>query len=113
MDNASWIRLHYSYKAFQFETGYWKAHDFYAPNGNPIYGSVSDYQPDVVIHDRRIITNSIHLKFLPESSLEFFLEWIYIMTLTIKRLDQAYTLHLNFDKLINLVSSKRKTEHLQ
>ena len=43
--NASWIRLHYSYKALSLQTGYWNAHNFYAPNGNPIYGSVSDYQP--------------------------------------------------------------------
>ena len=48
------------------------AHDFYAPNGNPIYGSVSDYQPGLVIHDRRIINNSFSLKILPASSLELY-----------------------------------------
>ncbi len=111
--NASWIKLHYSYKALRFETGYWKAHDFYAPNGNPIYGSVSDYKPGVVIHDRRLITSSLHLKFLPASSLEFFFGVDFYYDIDQKRLDQTYALHLNFDKLINLVSSKRKPEHLE
>ena len=67
------------------ETGYWNAHNFYAPNGNPIYGSVSDYQPDVVIHDRKIITNSS----LSDDSYRqvhwnFSSDWIYIMILTLK-----------------------------
>lgn len=109
--NASWIRLHYSYKSLQFATGYWKAHDFYAPNGNPIFGSVSDYQPDLVIHDRSLITNSFSIRFLPASSLELYFAVDLYYDTAIKRLDQAYTLHLNFDKLINLASSKRKQEH--
>ena len=111
--NGSWIRLHYSYKALRFATGYWKAHDFYAPNGNPIFGSISDYQPDLVIHDRSLITNSISVRFLPASSLEFYFAVDLYYDTAIKRLDQAYTIHLNFDKLINLVSSKRKKEHLE
>ena len=106
--NASWIRLHYSYKALRFETGYWNAHDFYAPNGNPIYGSISDYQPGLVIHDRRIINNSFALKILPASSLELYFGIDLFYDIDIKRMDQAYTLHLNFDKLINLVSSRGK-----
>jgi hypothetical protein len=108
--NASWIRLHYSYKTFQFATGYWHGHDFFAPNGNPIYGSVSDYQPGVVIHDRRLITTSMHLKFLPASSLELFFGVDLYYDIDRKRMDQTYALHLNFDKLINLSSSKRKPE---
>jgi hypothetical protein len=112
--NASWIRLHYSYKALRFETGYWNAHDFYAPNGNPIYGSISDYQPGLVIHDRRIINNSFSLKILPAGSLELYFGIDLFYDIDLKRMDQAYTLHLNFDKLINLVSSKRNSrKHLE
>jgi hypothetical protein len=110
--NASWLRLHYSYKAIRFETGYWKAHDFYAPNGNPIYGSVSDYQPGLVIHNRRIIKNSLSLKFLPAASLELYFGLDLFYDIDLNRLDQAYTLHLNFDKLIAIAGSKhRKKEH--
>ena len=112
--NASWLRLHYSYKALRFETGYWNAHDFYAPNGNPIYGCISDYQPGVVIHNRRIINNSFSLKILPASSLELYFGIDLFYDIDLKRLDQAYTLHLNFDKIINVVSSKRYArKHLE
>jgi hypothetical protein len=111
--NASWIRLLYSYKAFRFETGYWRAHDFYAPNGNPIYGSVSDYQPDLVIHDRRIFKNSLSFKFLPVSSLELYFGVDLYYDIDLNRLDQAYTLHLNFDKLINLASSRQRSKEHQ
>jgi hypothetical protein len=111
--NASWIRLHYSYKALRLAAGYWNAHNFYAPNGNPIYGSVSDYKPDLTIHDRRIITNSIYLKLLPASSLEVFFGVDFYYDIDLKRVDQAYTIHLNFDKLINLLSSNRKSQEYQ
>jgi hypothetical protein len=104
--NASWIRLHYSYKTFHIETGYWNAHDFYAPNGNPLFGSVSDYQPGLVVHNRRIINNSVSLKLLPGSYLELFFGLDLFYDVDLKRLDQAYTLHLNFDKLIRLVSAR-------
>jgi hypothetical protein len=108
--NASWIKLHYLYKAFRFETGYWHGHDFYAPNGNPIYGSVSDYNPGQVIHDRRLINSSFHLKFFPASPVELFVGLDLYYDTDLNRLDQTYALHLNFDKLIYLVSSKRKTK---
>jgi hypothetical protein len=110
--NASWIRLHYKYKGFRFETGYWNAHDFYAPNGNQIYSSVSDYQPGVVIHDRRIVNSSFSIKVLPASSLELFFGLDLFYDIDLKRMDQAYTLHLNFDKLIRLVASKRNSPQL-
>jgi hypothetical protein len=112
--NASWIRLHYNYKSFRFETGYWSAHDFYAPNGNPIFSCFSDYQPGLVIHDRNIITNSLSVRFLPTSSLEFYFGLDLYYDVSLNRMDQAYTIHLNFDKLINLVSSKPKVrEHME
>jgi hypothetical protein len=111
--NASWLRLDYSYKSVRFETGYWKAHDFYAPNGNPIYGSVSDYRPGLVIHDRRIITGAFDIKILPASSLELFFGVDLYYDIDLKRVDQAYAIHLNFDKLINLASSKHKKQKLQ
>ena len=111
--NASWVRLHYSYKAFRLETGYWNAHNFYAPNGNPIFGSVSDYQPGLVIPNRRIITNSASIRFLPAGSLELYFGVDLYYDIDLQRVDQAYTIHLNFDKLINLLSSKRRVKENQ
>lgn len=106
--NASWYRLHYSYKAIHAEAGYWQAHNFYAPNGNPIYGSISDIQPGLVIHDRKLLTSSVYLKFPAANSLELYFGIDLYYDTDLKIFDQAYTLHLDFDKLINLISSKRR-----
>jgi hypothetical protein len=103
---ASWVRLHYTYKAFYIGAAYWKAHNFFAPNGNTIYGSVSDYQVNVVVPERKIITNYFYLTLLPESYLELFLGLETYYDVDLKRLDNAIALHLNFDKLIKLSTLK-------
>jgi len=101
---ASWIRLHYTYKAFYFGAAYWKGHNFYAPAGNPIYSSVSDYQENVVIPDRRIITNSFYLNLLPESFLGLSLRFETYYDIDLKTLDNSLALHLDFDKLFRLAT---------
>ena len=103
---ASWLRLHYIYKSLYIGAAYWKAHNFYAPNGNTIYSSVSDYQANVVIPDRQIISNFVYLTLLPESYLELFLGLETYYDVDLKRLDNAITVHLNFDKLIKLATVK-------
>jgi hypothetical protein len=107
---ASWVRAFYYNRGFHLETGYWNAHDYYAPNGNPIYGSISTYKPDVVLHNRRLITGSASFRLLPASSVELFfaVDWFYDIDQA--HSDQTYTLHLNFDKLISLTSKKRNRE---
>ena len=101
---ASWIRLHYIYKAFYFGAGYWKSYNFFAPNGDAIFSSVSDVQENLVIHNRKIITNNIYLTLLPESYFELFFGLDTYYDISQKRLDYALTLHLNFDKLIRLTT---------
>ena len=104
--NASWLRLHYSYKALYIGAAYWKAHNFFAPNGNAIYGSVIDNQAKFVVPCRRIISNFVYLTLLPESYLELFLGLDTYYDINLKRMDYAIALHLNFDKLIKLVTLK-------
>ncbi len=101
---ASWFRLHYTYKVFYVGAAYWKSHNFFAPNGDQIYSSVSTYQANVVLPDRKIFTNSFFLTLLPQSYLELYfgLETYYYPDM--HRLDNALTLHLNFDKLIRIAS---------
>lgn len=103
---GSWARFHYKYKALYLGAAYWKAHNFYAPNGNNIYGSFSDYQPGVVVPERKIISNFIYLTLLPESYLELFFGLDTYYDATDRRLDYALTLHLNLDKLIRLATVK-------
>jgi hypothetical protein len=106
--NASWARILYSFKNFNIAAGYWNSHDFFAPNGNPIFSSVSDYQPGVVVHDRQLITTSASLKIMAANSLELFCGFDLYYDIASHRIDQAYTVHLNFDKLIKLTSFKRR-----
>ena len=102
--NASWLKLHYTYKGLYFGAAYWKAHDFYAPEGNPLYASIIDYHSDYVIPERRVITNYLYLTLLPESYLELFFGLETYYDLCMKRMDSSITLHLKLDKLIRLVT---------
>ncbi len=67
--HAAWLRLHYYYKWFHAGIYYWRSEDFYAPNGNFIYSSVSDYETGVLIHSRSIFTGSISVTLTPDPSL--------------------------------------------
>jgi hypothetical protein len=104
---ASLIKGYYSYKAARIETGFWSAHNFYAPNGNPIYSCVSTVKPGVAIHNRKIITTSASVRFFPAAPVEFFFGVDLYYDINRNRIDQTYVLHINFDKLISLNSNKR------
>jgi len=100
--NASWLRLHYTYKGLYIGAAYWKGHNFYAPEGNAIYASIYDFHSDYVIPERKIITNYVSLSLLPESYLELFLGLQTYYDVCTKKMNNSITLHLNFDKLIRL-----------
>lgn len=102
--NASWLRLHYTYKGLYIGAAYWRGHNFYAPEGNPIYASIYDFHSDYVIPERRIITNYVSISLLPESYLELFLGLQTYYDICTKKMDNSITLHLSFDKLIKLVT---------
>lgn len=104
--SASWIRLHYKYRALALGASYWRAHNFFAPDGNALYSSVSHYRPYRLVPERKMITNYINLKLLPESYLELFLGLETYYDIDFKRLDNSIVLHLNFDKLIKLATLK-------
>ncbi len=105
--HAAWIKGHYSYKGLHFGASYWKAHDFFAPNGNPVYASVKDNTSGYVVPDREILNNTLYIKLFPEKFLEFYLEAETYYDLKMKNLDYAFTLHLNLDKLIRLATLKK------
>ncbi len=104
---ASWYRMHYKYKNLFIGAAYWKAHDFFAPNGNSIYGSVISNSSDYVVHEREVITGTLYFNPFPESDLGLFLGVETYYDVPIKNLDYAITLHLRFDKLIRLAILKR------
>lgn len=102
--NADWFGFHYDYRIFSFTSSYWRGHDFYAPDGNGIYMNVFDFDSDYVIHNRKVFTNSLFITFLPGDYMElkFGIDTYY--DVRYKRMDHAITLHLNFEKLFNIVS---------
>jgi hypothetical protein len=101
---GSWIRFHYTWKWLYLGTAFWKAHDFYAPNGNPIYASLIDFKSHYVIPDRKIITSYIYLTLFPESDLELLFGFETYYNVPLKKVDYSTTLHLNFNKLIKLAT---------
>jgi hypothetical protein len=100
--NADWLRLHYNYKALYVGASYWRGYDFYAPNGNSMYANVFDFNSGYIIHERKILNNSLFITFLPESYLEllFGIETYY--DIAAGRLDHAMTLHLDFDRMFKI-----------
>lgn len=109
IDNGygGWLRSFYKYKCALVEAGFWKGHDFFAPNGNYIFGSVSDHLSNTIITDRNIVTCSASIRLLPEDFLELFLGFDGYYDTDLKRLDNAITLHLRFNKFFFLTRIKR------
>jgi hypothetical protein len=89
------------------ETGFWKSHDFYAPNGNFIFSSVSDHFDNLVISDRKLITGSVNIKLPYKDFFEFYIGFDGYYDTDIKRFDNAMTLHIRLDKLIKIATIKR------
>lgn len=104
--NASWLRLHYSYRSLYIGSYFWFSHNFYAPDGNQIYGSVSDYQPGYIISRRKIWTGAVYLNLFPHELFEFMLGFEGYYDFNLKRMDTAIALHINFDRRITLFNIK-------
>ena len=103
---GEWYRAFYTFKIADLEVGYWKSDDFFAPNGNFIFGSVSDHLENVIISHRRILTGSASITLLPESFIELYFGFDGYYDMKLKRFDNAVTLHLRFDKLFRLSKLK-------
>ena len=104
---AGWYRFFYTFRKAGIEAGYWSSHNFFAPNGNYIFGSVSDHIDNLVIADRKLITGSINITLLPEKFLEIYFGFDGYYDTDLKRFDNAMTLHIRFDQLIKIAGIKR------
>jgi len=102
--SASWLRFHYRYKSLYFGSYFWFAHNFFAPDGNQIYGCVSDYKDKYVIPDRKIWTNSIYFTLKPGGIFEFLIGFEGYYDFNLKKMDTAVAMHINFDRRIKLKS---------
>ncbi|MFN8240445.1 MAG: hypothetical protein U0X39_06790 [Bacteroidales bacterium] len=102
---ANHIRLLLSRGIFDISGGYWKSHDFFAPLGNRIFSSVSDYQ-NTIIRDRDLITISAQISYSPFDYLEFYAAFEGFYDPSENRFDNALCLHLKFDRFFNLLGYK-------
>lgn len=105
--NGNWLKIFYGFKSSEIEAGFWTSRDFFAPNGNYIFGSVSDHLENVTVHSRKIITGSLSFTLRPESFIELYIGFDGYYDIDLKRFDNALTLHMRFDKLFRLMSLKR------
>ncbi len=104
---ANWFRLFYFFRRAGIEAGFWSSHNFFAPDGNYIFGSVSDHIENLVVPDRKLITGSINITFLPEKYLEIYFGFDGYYDTNLKRFDNALTLHIRFNQFVKLAGIKR------
>ena len=104
--NGQWYRIFGEYSIARIEAGYWRSHDFYAPNGNFIFSSVSDHLPGVVVHERRIITCTAGITAYPGNIISFYLGFDGYYDTDLRKFDTAFTLHMRFDRLFRLTDFK-------
>ena len=101
---GNWFRLIYNYKNIGLSSSYWKSADFFAPNGNPIYSSVSDYNTGLIISGRSLWTNSVTLSAAPYKYFNLYFRFDLYYDTNLKHFDNSLTLHLSFNKLIKLAT---------
>lgn len=104
---SNWYKLHYNYKALMFELAYWTSHNFYTPDGNLIYSSISGYAGRSVLHDRSLFNTSLYLTLHPVKDLELFLGFDFYYDLNAKVMYSAAALHLNFNEIFRLLSVRK------
>lgn len=104
---AGWHKLFFSVRKAELEAGYWSSHDYYAPDGNFIFGSVSDRFDNIVIPDRKLLTGSINIRLPFSDFFEFYFGVDGYYDTDLKRFDNAMTLHIKLDKLIRIIAVKK------
>jgi len=105
---AGWYKLFGIYKNASLEAGYWHSDNYYAPDGNFIFSSVSDRFEDLVISERSLITGSFNLTLPWKDMLEFTFAFDGYYDTDLRRFDNAVTLNIRFGKLIKIASLREK-----
>lgn len=105
---AGWYKLFGTFKNASLEAGYWHSDNYYAPDGNFIFSSVSDHIENLVISERSLITGSFNLTLPWKDMLEFTFAFDGFYDTDLRRFDNAMTLHLRFGKLIKIASLREK-----
>jgi hypothetical protein len=92
---ALWIRGDHTFGKVTATAGVWMSDNFYSPNGNMMFSSVSDYQAGVHLPQRTLLTGSVNYINEWEAgflSLLLGFDWYY--DLAEKNFDHTMTLHI-------------------
>ncbi len=103
--NAGLLAIHYYIRSFHYTSSLWHSHNFYAPDGNQFYSSISERFPGTFIHSRSILTNSVYFTIHPASFFELFAGVDTYWDLEREDLDIALSLHLAFNRFIRIAST--------
>lgn len=96
---ALWLRADHTRGDLFMTAGLWFSDNFHSPNGNPVYGSISDYRAGLVIPSRRIFSGSVNYSKQVQSGLVTFLQgldWYY--DIRDGRFDYTMTLHIRISE---------------
>ncbi|HOW09427.1 MAG TPA: hypothetical protein PLX08_06460 [Bacteroidales bacterium] len=105
--HAGWYKLFGACKNASLEAGYWHSDNYYAPDGNFIFSSVSDHIEDLVISERNLITGSFSLTLPWKDKLELTFGFDGFYDTDLRRFDNAMTMHLRFGKLFKIASLRK------
>jgi len=104
--SASWVRLFYRYQWLYLGSYFWFSNNFYAPDGNQIYSSISDYQKGYIIPERKIWTSAAYITLKPHGLFEMLLGFEGYYDFRLKRMDSAVAFHINFSRRIKVATLK-------
>jgi len=98
---ALWLRADHTRGDLFVSGGLWFSDNFHSPNGNRIYGSISDYRDGVTIPLRTIVSGSVNFAKPVETGLVTFLQgfdWYYDVKAA--RFDYTMTLHIRINEKV-------------
>jgi len=106
--HGSYSRVFLDTKIGSFEAGYWKARNFVAPHGMPMFQSISQYDPLFLQSFRELLV----LKYQFELKLTDFIKFAFRFEpyyhYDTGRLDHSWSLYMLFDDEFLLAKTKRR-----
>lgn len=103
--HAHWMKVGYTIRGLKLELGSWNSHSYYAPDGNPIFCSVS-VNNQKTSDDNKIITTGLYLNLSPENLIDIFFAFEGFYFTGSRRFDNSLSLHLSFDRLFRIAVLK-------
>jgi hypothetical protein len=92
---AMWLKADHTFGKISAAAGIWLSDNFYSPNGNTIYSSISEWRDDVHVRNRSLLTGSVDYNKTWDTgivSLHLGFDWYF--DLRTKNFDHSMTIHI-------------------